>query len=257
MKMYTDCIDSAAFAEAARRVAMEEKISDGFSVYAERAVHKTVKLYLEPRPECHEVPVLGGIADIMNEHGITEVQTGSFAPLVPKLRRFLKESRVTLVHPFAVHTAHRWLDPETGELSQSTARGASRSLFSVGKELYSVREFIGHENFEVLILAYECEEFRKLDGWDKTKKRGATLLGKLPIRLVGELRLSRPEDYLAFIPDSLPDSFVRAEYLRAAKCRSRYDGATLKLLEHLHLIRRAGNRGRAFLYERTGTYKEN
>ena len=249
----TDRIDSVRFAEAARRVAMEERISEGFSVYAERAVHKTVKLYIEPRPEMHEQPLLGCVCDILNENGVTEVQTASFAPLVPKLGRLLPEHRVTLVHPFAVHTAHRWLDRETGELSSPSSRGTSRILHSACREIYRVREFIGHKNLSIVLLAYECEEFRALDGRGRDKKRGATLMGRLPTRLVGELVLTLPEDYRVFLPEGLPESFTAAEFLRAIKSRSRYDGVCLKLLEHLGIVRVSGKRGRASIYEAVGT----
>ena len=243
-------IDSARFAEAARRVALEEKLSEGFSVLAERAVHKTFKLYLEPRAECHEVPLMGGVCDILNESGVTEVQTGALAPLIPKLKRLLPHYKVTVVHPFAIHTAHRWLSRETGEISEPTRRGTQRPIHSVGRELYSIRELIGHPNLTVVIYAYECEEFRALDGYGRDKKRGATLLGKHPTRLVGELRLTAREDYLVFLPDSLGREFTMAEYLRAVKSRSRYGALSLKLLVCLGFVKQVGKRGRAFLYER-------
>lgn len=243
-------IDSKAFAEAARRVALEEKISDGFSVYAERAVHKTFKLYLEPRAECHEVPLMGSVCDILNERGVTEVQTGSLAPLIPKLRRLIKEHKVTLVHPFAIHTRHRWLDRATGEITEPGRRGTERTIHSVAKDLYAIRELIENENLTVVILAYECEEFRALDGRGRDRKRGATLLGKHPVRLLGELKLSSREDYLEFLPDALGEQFTMAEYLKAIKGRSRYDTLALKLLMHLGFVRQIGKRGRAFLYER-------
>ena len=246
----TDRIDSARFAEAVCRAVLEEKISEGFSVLAERAVHKTFKLYLEPRAECHEVPLLGSVCDILNERGVTEVQTGAFAPLIPKLKRLLPEHKVTLVHPFAVHTAHRWLNRETGEMSEPTRRGTQRPIHSVGRDLYAIRELIAHPNLTVVIYAYECEEFRALDGRGRDKKRGATLLGKHPTRLVGELSLRSREDYGIFLPTELEREFVMADYMRAIKSRSRYDGACLKLLEHLGLIKRAGKRGKAFLYQR-------
>ena len=250
MQLRVDGIDSVRFSDAARRVALDEHISDGFSVYAERAVHKTFKLYLEPRAELHERPYLGSVADILNESGAIEVQTGSFAPLLPKLRKFLKEGRVTLVHPFAIHTAHRWLNPETGEISEPSSRGTSRSPYSVGRELYRIRELIGNEDLTVRIIAFDAEEYRRLDGRDKSHKRGATLLAKLPLRIVGYIDLCSPEDYRVFLPDSLPTQFTRREYLRAIKSRSRYDGVNLKLLEHLGMISLVGKRGRAFLYER-------
>lgn len=243
-------IDEARFAEAYRRVALEERISEGFSVYAESTVHKTVKLYLEPRAEMHERPLLGGVADIFSESGVTEVQTGAFAPLLPKLKRFLPHHKVNIVHPFAIHTAHRWLDRESGEISTPTRVGTARSILSSGRQIYGIRELIGHENLTVTLLGVDVEEFRALDGWDRTRKRGATLLGKIPVRLLGTLLLRSRSDYSVFLPDSLPDTFGAAEYLCAIKSRSRYDRINLKLLEYLGIIRTLGKSGRAVVYSR-------
>lgn len=250
MKLNCDCIDVSRFADALARVALMEKLSEGFTVYSEGSVHKAIKLYLEPQAERHEVPLCGGVADIYNENGVFEVQTGSTAPLLPKLRRLLPDYKVTLVHPFPIRTAHRWLDRESGEISAPKGKGGSRSPYSVGRVLYPLRELIGKPGFSVLILAYECDEYRVLDGWDKSRRRGATLLGKIPTRLVGELRLTDIEEYKALLPDTLGDTFTAKDYMRAIKSRSRYDAVNLKLLSELGIIELAGKQGRAFLYKR-------
>ena len=246
----TTGIDTVRFSEALRRVAMEERLSEGFSVYSEKAVHKAVKLYVEPDSLKHEIPLLGGVADIFNDNGVTEVQTGAFTPLVPKLRRILPEHPVTIIHPFALRTAHRWLDPDSGEISSPERKGSARSIYSAARNLYGIREFIGHPNLSVRILAYECEEFRRLDGWGKAKRRGATLLGRLPTRLVGELVLRDVRDYAVFIPRELGSQFTQSEFLKASGSRSRYDKVCVPLLEHLGAIRLVGKQGRAHLYEK-------
>lgn len=252
MILNTDSIDIARFSDAVRRVALEERLSEGFSVYAEGAVHKTVKLYLEPNAEHHEVPLLGGVADIFDGEVVREVQTGDLSPLVPKLKRILPYYPVEIVHPFPVYTSHRWLDKDSGEISAPTKRGACRSIYTVSRRLYPIRELIGNNGLTVRILAYECEEFRALDGWDKTKKRGATLLGKMPRALVGELVLRGASDYRALLPDSLQDGFRRVDYFKAVKGRSRYDGAGLKLLLYLGVIEQTGREGRSAIYSRVG-----
>lgn len=250
MILDTDAIDTARFSDAVRRVALEERLSEGFSVYAERAVHKTVKLYLEPNAEHHEVPLLGSVADIFDGKTVKEVQTGDLSPLVTKLKRILSYYPVEIVHPFPIYTSHRWLDKDSGEISAPTKRGACRSIYTVARRLYPIRELIGNENLTVRILAYECEEFRALDGWDKAKKRGATLLGKMPRSLTGELVLRGASDYGMLLPDSLEDGFRRIDYLKAVKSRSRYDGSGLKLLLYLGVIEESGREGRSVIYSR-------
>lgn len=247
----TDGIDVSRFGDAMRRVAMEEKLSEGFSVYSEGAVHKAVKLYVDPDPDHHEVPLLGSIVDVFNESGVTEVQTGSFTPLLPKLRKLLDKYPVTVLHPFPIRTAHRWLDKETGEMSTPKNKGRHKSPYSVAAAVFGIRELIGHPNLKIRILAYEREEFRALDGRGKTRKRGATMLGRLPTRLVGEYSFAAVSDIRDFIPEGLSKTFTQKEYLKAIKSHSRYDTIAIKLLEYFGVVRKIGKQGRAYLYEIT------
>ncbi|MBR2930818.1 MAG: hypothetical protein IKC32_06275 [Clostridia bacterium] len=240
--------DRLAFADAIRRVALEEELSPGFTVYSEKQIHKTVKLYREPDASRHEQTIDGGVADILNENGITEVQTAAFHPLLPKLKRWLPEHRVELVHPFPVRTVHKWLDPKTHELISPKREGPKRSLVSVARNLYAIRELIGCENLTVTLLLMDIEEYRRLDGRGKDRKRGATLIGKLPRSIEGELRLKEVEDYRFLLPFSRGEVFRMDEYLRAMGARSRFDRLAVKLLIHLGMVEEVGKEGRAILY---------
>ena len=241
-------VDSVTFSRAMERVAMGEQLSDGFTVYQESYVHKAVKLYFEPNEERHEVSLLGSVADIFDGRTVTEVQTGGFSPLLPKLKKLIKSYPVHLVHPFPVITHHRWKDPESGEITLPKRAGQPRSLFSAARELYALRDIIPSDNLTVTFLGYECDEYRLLDGYGKDKKRRATMLGKIPTRLVGSISFSSRADYSALIPDGLSERFTASDYLSAIKSRSRYDGMLLRLLLHLGYAEEIGNRGRAKLY---------
>jgi hypothetical protein len=241
-------MNNKEFYLACSRVLAGEKLSDGFTVYNEQFIHKAVKLYLDPDPSHHECPLLGGVADVFSDGRAYEVQTGSFAPLLPKLRRLLPEYRVTLVHPLISLTHHRWLDRASGEISERPKRrGRARTLHSLGFELYKIRELIGNPNFSLRVIYLECDEFRALDGWDKTKKRGATLLGRIPIEVIDEQVYASAEDYKCLLPETLPDSFFAKDYLRGIKSRSRYDTYALRLLCELGFVKRE-KQGRAYVY---------
>lgn len=249
--LFSGEVDQVAFARAMERVTMGEKLSEGFSVYRESYVHKAVKLYLEPNEERHEISLLGSVADIFDGDTVTEVQTGSFAPLLPKLEKLLKSYPVHLVHPFPLITHKRWQDTETGELTVPKRTGPMKSLFSVARDIYALRELIPSDNLTLTVLAYECDEYRLLDGYGKEKKRRASLLGKIPTRLIGSISFSSREDYLAFLPDGLPSRFTASDFLRLIKSRSRYDTMALKLLLYLGYVKEIGKQGRAKLYELT------
>lgn len=262
-------IDKDSFLSARERVILEERTSQGFTVLNEKALHKTIKLALDPNTAHHECCLLGYVADIFDGRTVTEVQTGGFAPLKKKLTALLLHYPVTLVHPIITHTAHKWLDTLSGEIITPTRRGSSygaytslltdadtgermsfsSALHSVAFELFKISELISNPRFTLRLLFLECEEFRRLDGKGRDKKRGATLIERLPTRLVGELTLGTRSDYLAFLPESLPESFTSADFLLAIKSRSRYDTYTLRLLFSIGLLNRK-KEGRAYIYTR-------
>lgn len=238
------------FSMAKARVLSEETTSCGFTVYRERAIHKTAKLYIDPHSEHHEVPLMDSVVDVYNEDGVFEVQTGSPLPLIPKIDKLLASGyRVTLVFPYAAITRHRWLNRDTGELSPlSTRRVAPLGYQAIARSLYAIRKFIGRDGFSVRLLPLEVEEYRVLDGRTRDKKRGATLIEKLPLTLIEDRLLAHPCDYLGLLPDGLPTPFTAPEYKRATRSRSRYDGIMLKLLLDIGVIRREGKRANAYLY---------
>lgn len=238
------------FSIAKSRVLSEETTSCGFTVYQERAIHKTVKLYIEPMAEHHEVPLLDSVVDVCNDGGVFEVQTGSPLPLIPKIDKLLTAGyRVTLVFPYAAITRHRWLNRDTGELSPlSTRRIAPLGYQAIARSLYAIRQFIGRDGFSVRLLPLEVEEYRVLDGRGREKKRGATLIEKLPLTLIEDRLLAHPRDYLGLLPEGLSATFTAPEYKRATRSRSRYDSIMLKLLLDIGVIRREGKRANAYIY---------
>ncbi len=238
------------FALAKARVISEEMLSEGFSVYQERAIHKTVKLYIDPDREHHEVPIMDSVADVYNESGVFEVQTASPLPLLPKIEKLLASGySVTLVFPYPAITRHRWLDKETGEIVPTKARKVTPTGYhKVARSLYAVRKFVGRVGFSIRLLPLEIEEYRILDGRGRDKKRGATLLEKLPLSLIEDISLVTPVDYLRLLPVTLGGSFTAPEYKRATHSRSRYDTVMLKFLVDIGVLRREGKRGNAYLY---------
>ena len=66
----------------ARERALSEESDGGIGTLSEKLIHKTLKLFIEPRSELHEVPYMDSVVDVLNEQGVYEIQTGGFAPLV-------------------------------------------------------------------------------------------------------------------------------------------------------------------------------
>ena len=246
--MPTIITDDVRF-QAARSAVLSESVAwDGIGTLSEKSLHKMLKLYIEPNIENHEVAYMGSIVDIKTADGIFEVQTRGYEKLVPKLRRILPTSTVTVVCPLAHEKYMRWLDRETGEMTERRKSPKRENAFDAFRMLFGIRELITHPNLHVRLVYMQVEDFRALDGWDKTRKRGSNRVERIPTRIIREEVISTPLDYLGYLPDTLGAEFTAPEFSRAIKRTSRYTFYVLKLLVETGAVREVGKRGRATLY---------
>ena len=93
------------------------------------------------------------------------------------------------------------------------------------------------------------DEYKILNGWGKQKKNNASKYDRIPNRFVEEICIECKEDYLQFLPMSLPEQFTTKEFAKITKCGAQLTGVTLNLLNYLEVVKRVGKRGNAFLYE--------
>jgi len=238
-------IDNERLNSARASVLAEEGERLGIGTLSEKVMHKTLKLYFDENTEHHEVELLGKIADIRNENGVIEIQTGQMSKLLPKLRAFLPEERVLLVHPIVAEKSVRYYERDTGEISQPRKSPRKKTVHDSALELYKLRELLLDKGLTVRLMLLYCEEFRLRDKRGRTEK-----LESIPMKILGEVDLYERSDYLVFLPNELGEEFTAKEYLKAIKSRSRYDYYALRLLVELGLLSRE-KKGRAFLYRRT------
>ena len=241
-------IDDITFSRA-RYAALSESrdAAGGVGTLSEKMLHRILKYCYEPDPKKHEIAVLDSIADIKNEQGIVEIQTRSFDKLAPKLAKFLPYYRVNVVYPIVTEKIIRYVDKTDGSVTQPKKSPHRLRACDAAKELRQISSFIGDENLTVTLLFVKAEEYRLLDGWDKTKKKGATKLECLPIEILDEVILKTKEDYKILLPADLPTSFSAAEHARLIKRTLRSAYHSLRLLLELGLVTRE-KLGRAYLY---------
>lgn len=226
--------------------------AESVGTLSEKSMHGIIKIYCCPDITRHEKRVGRFTADILTEEGdIIEIQTRNFSKLRAKLEYFLKEHIVTVVYPLPRIKWLLWVDTESGEVTKRRKSPKKGSPIDVCRELYSIRDFLCHENFRLKILLLEVEEYRYLNGWSRDKKSGSSRMERLPIDIFGELELGKG-DFPALLPqevsDKLPTEFTAAEFKKAAKMTEKTAWYTLKTLEALGVISQIGKNGRAFLY---------
>lgn len=220
----------------------------GIGTLGERTLHATLKRFLEPDTSKHEIPFGGYVADILNESGITEIQTRGIYHMKVKLEALLAETNVTLVHPVSRQRWIIWLDPATGE---QTSRRKSPKLGKPCDALYelsSIAHLIPNERLKVRIIMVDVEEYRRLDGWSRDKKKGSTRAERIPIELGETIELDCPADYVKLLPENLPELFTIAEFAKAARMTGFTGGISFKLLRELGIVVSCGKRGRAGLW---------
>ncbi len=242
---------TSRFRSARACVLSEEDVDRGVGTLSEKLLHRVLKYTVEPRVECHEVPYLGSIADIKNDDGITEIQTKSLIKLLPKLKRLLSSERVTVILPI-IHTKTLvWLEPESGALSEKRRSPRRGRLSDALPELSAISELLGNENLLIRLVLVDVDEYKKLDGYGKDRKRRATKLNRIPTAITDVVDISSPSELCELLPEGLEPTFTAAEFSRALGCLSRKTSFAKKLLLAHGLIEQIGTEGRAHLYKIT------
>lgn len=242
--------DLLRFESARVKVLAEENKRGGIGTLSEKTMHGILKLYVEPDDSYHEIECEGGVADALRDGHVTEIQTGSLLPLLPKLKRFLSEYTVNVVHPLIEEKHIRYLDRETGEVTPPRKSPGRERIYDIAYDLYRLREVIGCTGLTLTLVSLRCEEIRVRNAIKTRRGMRPSLLERIPTAIVSEVSLSSPEDYLAaLLPPELQEPFTVKEYLKAIGSRSRYAQYGLRLLIHLGFLVRE-KVGRGYLYSR-------
>lgn len=222
---------------------------DSIGTYAEKTLHAVLKHAYEPDEANHEIPCRGFIADIKNGGGIIEIQTNALYRLKGKLGAFLETERVAVVFPLAACKWLVWLDTQSGELTKKRKSPKTGTVFDAVREIYGIRDYLAHPNFELRLVFLDIEERRNLDGWSKNKKRGSSRAERYPKSLCAEYRLNRADDYLLFLPPNLPNEFTSADFVKSCKRNASTARIAINLLLLFGHIEQIGKKGNARIYK--------
>ncbi len=238
-------MDEMSFAAACRAVAEVGRAEQGVGTLGEKTLHAVLKRMIEPDVSRHEVKLGAYVADVLNAHGVFEIQTRNLHKLKPKLTALLPYYPVTVVVP-VIET--KWLltmDPETGELTgrrKSPKRGKAADVLP---DLAYLKPLLPDPNLSFLLVRLEGEQLRKLTG---QKRRPMTPLEFAPTQFLGTVRLKRSEDYAALLPPDLPREFTARDLGKALGLPAGQSSAAAGVLCHMGAICRIGREKSAYLY---------
>lgn len=218
-------------------------------VCKERTLHAALKSYYEPDRTRQEKPLLGYIADIFNEEGVTEIQTRDFYTMKKKLETFLPEFPVTIVYPAVRQKWLIWINPETGEVTSKRRSPKFGTPYIVFNELYSIRTLLTHTNLRLKIIMVDVEEYRQLNGWSRDKKRGSTRNERIPVGMGDEITINSKYDYIKLIPDKLPSAFYTSDYAKNAEISRSSAQTALNVLNAVDAVERIGRDKKGYIYK--------
>ena len=115
-------------------------------------------------------------------------------------------------------------------------------------ELYKIKNLLKHPNLSVHLVLMDIEEYKLLNGWNYTRKRGATRYDRVPLGVRKIVELDRPEDYMQFVPIDLEDEFIVKDFAKAAMVHEDTARLSLNILNYLGVVRRVGKKGNAYVY---------
>ncbi len=242
-------MDQKAFQEAKEKIIGADRQRLGIGTLSEKTVHAIVKNYYEPDEDHQEIPIENYVADIYANGKIIEIQTRQFNKLRDKLNAFLPLYPVTIVYPIPREKWLIWIDEESGDLSKPRKSPLKGTPYMVFPELYKIKMFLKDPNLHFRLILMDMEEYRLLNGWSKDRKKGSSRYDRIPKELVEEIEISRPEDYMQFVPYELDGQFTVKEFGKAAHISVSLARIVLNILYFMGTVERTGKQGNSYLYE--------
>ena len=222
----------------------------------EKLIHSTLKNYYAPYGDEQEIKIGKFFADAVSEDGIFEIQTRSLYKLNEKLRTFLEFSRVTVVHPIIREYRTLFINSDSGEVIRETAPRKMKTLLKAFEELYSIREFLRHENLTVILCGLKVEKRVYFSGdappdMSRKNQRKKCVIEEVPLEILDEIVLENPRDYEIFLPKDIlsvySDGFTKKQLCKAANESA--SSLRIQVLKTVGLIERTGKCGREYLYD--------
>ncbi len=223
----------------------------GIGQLNEGPLHAALKAHLARPGDCFEQPLGRYVIDIVRADLLIEIQTAGFSNIKTKLHHLAANQRVRLVYPIA---AQKWIVrlPRPGESKilrrKSPKRGVWIDLFS---ELVSFPKLIAHPNFSLEVILIEAEEVRRFAGQPHWRRRGWVTQERRLVRVAEQKIFNAPQDFLPFLPQSLPSSFTTADLAASLACSRRLAQQMAYCLAAMGQIAKTGTQNRFNLYVKT------
>ena len=215
----------------------------------EFSLHQALKdRYTRSAQDRQEVYVDGYQIDVVHENLLVEVQTGNFTHLKAKLADLLPNHPLLLVHPIPLE---KWIVRLNGVGNRAISRrrsprhGRVEDIFT---ELVRIAPFLAHPNLHLEVILTREEEILQNDGRGSWRRKGWSIVDRRLLEVVQAFPLYETQDFCRFVSLEYRQPFTSRELAEALHVPAYLGYKIVYCLSAMHLLERAGQRGRARLF---------
>lgn len=215
---------------------------------AEKSLHAEIKKWYGRADDQFEQPVAGFVIDIVRGEQLIEIQTANFSKMKRKLGLLLETHSVHLLYPVA---AEKWIVRETAvghplSRRKSPKHGQTVDVFN---ELVRIPHMLTHTNLTVGVLLTQQEEIWRDDGRGSWRRKHWSMHDRHLLAVNQEVVFKQPADFLALLPDDLPQPFTNKQLAQSLAIRPRLAQRLTYTLHHTGILDIVGKQGKATLYQ--------
>ena len=216
----------------------------------ESTLHRTLKYQYSGPGGKTEAAVGDFVADGISASGeYIEVQTGSFAPLIKKVKEFASLGKVRIIHPIAVTKRIEVYDEKGAFLyrRKSPRKGTPWDIFDA---LLHAPELPLNKHVTIELVMLDVTEKRIKDGKGSWRRRGISVKDREMSAFREKIIFKKPKDFLRFIPFKKNEEFTVSSLAKKAEITADTARKALYVLTKMKLVKRIGKIRRAWVYVR-------
>ncbi len=213
----------------------------------EKHLHASLRERYLQLGDATEVRVDGYIVDILRGADIIEIQTKNFSNIARKMRDLVQRHRVRLVYPMA---RDLWVVkmPTAADAMKRRKSPKHLDVIDIFDELVAFPDLIGHENFQLDVVITSEERVERFDSPKRWRRRGWVTIDRRLLAIDSIVTLETRADYLALIPQGLPEQFLTSDIATALNRPRATAQKAAYCLSRAGCIERIGSKGNAAIY---------
>jgi len=214
----------------------------------ESSLHAALKCRYAGEEGLTELAVGQYVCDAVSKDGTyIEIQTGSFKPLINKVKAITALGPLKIVHPVARKRIIEVRDDKGLLIRRRTSpkKGSAWDLFSA---LIFAPTLPLTQLLTIEVALTEELELRKADGLGSWRRKGVSVHGRELCSILEIIHLSSPQDYLQFVPFEKSEIFGANDLAKKVQISKALARKALYVLSRIAVVQEIGKKGNAKQY---------